>query len=128
MPLISEFDALLLDNARDHGADVREEHAVTDVDTSGPTPVVRACARDGAELRLTPRFVVDASGQSALLGRKHAYRQFNEFFKNLAVFGYFRVDNATRGYYTGRLQFLSAAAILAIVGAGVFCARWIYWL
>jgi hypothetical protein len=44
------------------------------------------------------------------------------------VFGYFRVDNATRGYYTGRLQFLSAAAILAIVGAGVFFARWIHWL
>ena len=44
------------------------------------------------------------------------------------VFGYFRVDNATRGYYTGRLQFLSAAAILAIVGAGVVLARWIHWL
>jgi hypothetical protein len=44
------------------------------------------------------------------------------------MFGYFRVDNATRGYYTGRLQFLSAAAILAIVGAGVVLARWIHWL
>lgn len=44
------------------------------------------------------------------------------------VFSYFRVDTATRGYYTGRLQFLSAAAILAIVGAGVFLARWIHWL
>lgn len=44
------------------------------------------------------------------------------------VFGYFRLDNATRGYYTGRLQFLSAAAILAIVGAGVMAARWIAWL
>ncbi|HUE71640.1 MAG TPA: hypothetical protein VMP01_12210 [Pirellulaceae bacterium] len=44
------------------------------------------------------------------------------------VFGYFRVDNATRGYYTGRLQFLSAAAILAIVGAGVVLGRWIHWL
>jgi hypothetical protein len=44
------------------------------------------------------------------------------------VFSYFRVDNATRGYYTGRLQFLSAAAILAIVGAGVVLGRWIYWL
>jgi halogenation protein CepH len=86
----AEFDHLLLQNARDHGVDVREEHAVTDVDTGGPTPVVRARARDGAELRLAPRFVVDASGQSALIGRTHAYRRFNEFFKNLAVFGYFR--------------------------------------
>jgi hypothetical protein len=45
-----------------------------------------------------------------------------------AVFGYFRLDNATRGYYTGRLQFMTAAAILAIVGAGIFVARWIHWM
>ena len=44
------------------------------------------------------------------------------------VFGYFRLDNATRGYYTGRLQFMAAAAILAIVASGVMFSRWIYWL
>lgn len=44
------------------------------------------------------------------------------------VFSYFRLDNATRGYYTGRLQFMTAAAILAIVGSGAVLARWIYWL
>jgi hypothetical protein len=44
------------------------------------------------------------------------------------VFGYFRVDNATRGYYTGRLQFLTAAAILAVVGVGVVAARWVVWM
>ena len=86
----AEFDKLLLDNARDHGADVREEHAVTAVDTDGPTPVVHARAEGGAELRLSPRFVVDASGQAALIGRARGFRRFNEFFKNLAVFGYFR--------------------------------------
>jgi hypothetical protein len=45
-----------------------------------------------------------------------------------SVFGYFRLDNATRGYYTGRLQFMAAAAILAIVGAGAVLARWITWM
>ena len=45
-----------------------------------------------------------------------------------SIFGYFRLDNATRGYYTGRLQFMTAAAILAILGAGVFAARWITWM
>jgi hypothetical protein len=44
------------------------------------------------------------------------------------VFGYFRLDNATRGYYTGRLQFMAAGAILAIVASGVIFSRWIYWL
>src|SRR5882724_12809531 len=36
----AEFDQLLLENARAHGADVREEHAVTRVATGGVTPVV----------------------------------------------------------------------------------------
>jgi hypothetical protein len=45
-----------------------------------------------------------------------------------SVFSYFRLDNATRGYYTGRLQFMTTAAILAIVGAGTILAQWITWL
>jgi hypothetical protein len=34
------------------------------------------------------------------------------------LFGYFRLDTATRGYYTSRLQFLVALAILALIVAG----------
>lgn len=45
-----------------------------------------------------------------------------------SVFGYFRMDNATRGYYTGRLQFMTAAAILAVVVAGAVVGNWIHWL
>ncbi len=46
----------------------------------------------------------------------------------LALFGYFNVDTATRGFYTGRLKFVTAAAILAIVVAGWMLARSIPWL
>jgi hypothetical protein len=45
-----------------------------------------------------------------------------------SVFGYFRLDNATRGYYSSRLQFMTAAAVLAVIGAGVVAARYITWL
>lgn len=38
------------------------------------------------------------------------------------VFGYFRIDTATRGYYTGRLQFTSATVILAVIVAGILLA------
>ena len=41
----AEFDQLLLENARDHGAEVHEEHAVEEIDTSGPTPVLRGGRR-----------------------------------------------------------------------------------
>lgn len=39
------------------------------------------------------------------------------------VFGYFRLDTATRGYYTGRLQLASAVVILTLIVAGVLLAR-----
>jgi FAD-dependent halogenase len=86
----AQFDDVLLKNARAHGAEVHEEHAVTRVDTSGPTPVVHARRADGRELRLAPRFLIDASGQQALIGSTQKLRRFDEFFKNLAIFGYFK--------------------------------------
>jgi FAD-dependent halogenase len=86
----AEFDQLLLENARAHGADVREEHAVTSIELDAGRPVVHARGAGGATLRLTPRWVVDASGQAAVIGRARGLRRFNDFFKNLAIFGYFR--------------------------------------
>ncbi len=44
------------------------------------------------------------------------------------VFGYFRLDTATRGYYTGRLQFIAAVAILAAIVAGLVLARQVPWI
>lgn len=48
----------------------------------------------------------------------------------VTVFGYFRLDNATRGFYTGRLQFVAIAAVLALVAAGVLAVKWtgVNWL
>lgn len=44
------------------------------------------------------------------------------------VFGYFRLDTATRGYYTGRLQFSAGVVILAVIVAGIMLARQIPWM
>lgn len=44
------------------------------------------------------------------------------------MFGYFKLDTATRGYYTGRLQFAAAGAILALIAASVVLGKWIPWL
>ena len=44
------------------------------------------------------------------------------------VFGYFRADHATRGYYTRRLQTMAAAGVVAIIVAGTVFAQWITWL
>ncbi len=39
------------------------------------------------------------------------------------VLGYFKADNATRGYYTTRLQLGTAGAIVALVASGVMLLR-----
>lgn len=44
------------------------------------------------------------------------------------LFSYFRVDTATKGYYTRRLQFATAGAILALVTASVVLTKFIPWM
>lgn len=86
----AEFDDLLLRNAADHGAEVHQEHQVTFIDLEDAQPVVCVESASGGTATLRPRLLIDASGQQAFLGRALGLRRFNEFFKNLAVFGYWR--------------------------------------
>ncbi|MBM4002084.1 MAG: hypothetical protein FJ295_02185 [Planctomycetes bacterium] len=46
----------------------------------------------------------------------------------LMVFGYLRADTATRGYYSKRLQFATAVAILGLLVAGLMITKHIQWL
>lgn len=86
----AEFDTILLDNARANGVDVREGHAVSEVLFDGDRATgVRFRADGGAEGELEADFVVDASGQTALIGRARNLRRWDPFFQNLAVYGYF---------------------------------------
>ena len=89
-----EFDAILLNNARRSGVDVREGWQVTRVvlDDDGSATAVRCRATDGSsgEVELSDGYVVDASGQSGVLARQLGLREWDEFFRNLAVYGYFK--------------------------------------
>jgi flavin-dependent dehydrogenase len=83
------FDQLLLDNSRAHGVDVREGHQVTDVLFADDRAVGVQYTADDTEGVVQARFVVDASGQGALLGHKLQLRRWDAFFQNLAVYAYF---------------------------------------
>ena len=89
-----EFDAILLNNARRSGVDTREGWQATRVvfGDDGAAAAVRARPMDGSsdEIELPARFVVDASGQSGLLSRQLELREWDDFFRNLAVFGYYK--------------------------------------
>ena len=98
--LRSEFDHLLLRHAAALGVDVREAHRVEAVHYDGRNRVV-AIDEHGTRVEAEAPYVIDASGQQALLGYRDRLRAFNPFFKNLAVFGYFadaiRLDGPRAG-------------------------------
>ena len=83
------FDQLLLENSRACGVEVREGHQVVEVlSEAGRTAGVRYRSDAGHDGAVRARFVVDASGQAALLGRRFGLRRWDPFFRNLAVYGY----------------------------------------
>lgn len=86
-----KFDEILLRNAQRLGVDVREGVAAQDALTrDGRVSGVRYTDAAGRTRTVESRFVVDASGNSSRLykyagGKRH----YSDFFKNLALFGYF---------------------------------------
>jgi halogenation protein CepH len=83
------FDQLLLDHSHRCGVDVRQGHQVRDVlFDQGRAVGVRYTTDDGAAGTVRAGFVVDASGQGAVLGRALGLRRWDPFFRNLAVYGY----------------------------------------
>ena len=107
--LRSEFDHILLRHAASLGVDVREGHRVQTLqhdERDGRTRVVATDER-GAQTIVDAQWVIDASGQQALVGRRDGLREFNPFFKNLAVFGYYENAERLNGPIAGNI--LSAA-------------------
>ncbi len=85
-----KFDSILLDNSRAKGVDVRERHHVAEVLFDGGRAAgVRFRDDAGREQVARADFIVDASGQNGLLGRQLGLREWDDFFQNLAVYGYF---------------------------------------
>jgi flavin-dependent dehydrogenase len=85
----ARFDEILLDNARAAGVDAREGHAVNEVCFEGERAIGARYTSAAGEGMVAARCIVDASGQSALLGRKLGLRRWDSFFQNVAVYGYF---------------------------------------
>jgi halogenation protein CepH len=87
----SKFDQILLDHARHMGVEVREQHTVTDViDDEGRVRGVSYTNQEGTAGTVLAKYVVDASGnKSRIYQRAGAKRQYSEFFRSLALFGYF---------------------------------------
>ncbi|MBB5953857.1 flavin-dependent dehydrogenase [Saccharothrix tamanrassetensis] len=84
-----EFDKLLLDNAREHGCEVREQHRVTDfeIGEDGVSTVTFQNA-DGVSTTVRTRWIVDSSGQGGLVTKRLHEQHWDPYLKNLAVWTY----------------------------------------
>jgi len=88
----SEFDTMLLDNAQEKGAMLRQGINVRDVLMEGSRVVgVRGDEVNGAKgLEWRARVVVDASGRDSLLSRKFGWKDRDAELNKIAVWSYFK--------------------------------------
>jgi flavin-dependent dehydrogenase len=109
--LRSEFDKMMLDNAREHGVDAHEGVRMTEVLMEGDRAVgVRILAEDGTPREVRCRVVVDASGQSSVLMSRLGLRQWDSELKKAALWTYFKGARRESGRDEG------ATLVLAVQG------------
>ena len=89
--LRSEFDQMLLDNARRRGVEIRQQVTVRDVLMDGARVAgVRADEKDGRKgVDIRAKVVVDATGRDALLSRKFGWRDKDADLNKIAVWSYY---------------------------------------
>ena len=87
----AEFDQMMLDNAREHGVDVREGIRVLDVlFEDGRAVGVRAIDEAGVEQEIRSTVVVDAAGQSCLIQDRLGLREWDPVLKKAAIWTYWK--------------------------------------
>ncbi|WP_370964538.1 tryptophan 7-halogenase [Amycolatopsis sp. cg9] len=103
-----KFDQILVRNAERKGVTVREGCTVTRVLSEAERVSGLEYVDDGgATHRVNAKFVVDASGNGSRLHTHVGERRYSEFFRNLALFGYF--ENGKRLPEPNSGNILSAA-------------------
>lgn len=89
--LRSEFDLMLLNNARAKGVEVREETSVIELlKEDGRVVGVRAQTKDGADLEFRAPMTIDASGRDAFSAVRHNWRLPDPKLRKVAVWTYYK--------------------------------------
>jgi flavin-dependent dehydrogenase len=87
----SEFDHIMLNNAREHGVNVHEGVRVLEVLFEGDRAVgVRIKTEDGNEQEVRSKVVVDASGQSSMLMDRLGLRAWDPVLRKAALWTYWK--------------------------------------
>ncbi len=106
----SEFDAMMLQNAREHGVEVHEGVRVLDVLFEGERAVgVRVKEEDGTEREVRAPVTVDASGQVGILQNRLGLRVWDPLLNKGAVWTYWRGAYRDAGRDEGATMVLQTA-------------------
>jgi len=108
--LRSEFDKMMLDNAREHGVQAHEGVRVLEVLFSGERAVgLRIRHEDGTQRDVRAKVVIDASGQSAMISNRFKLRVADPELKKGALWTYFEGAYRDQGRDEGATMVLQTA-------------------
>jgi flavin-dependent dehydrogenase len=106
----SEFDQLLLENAREHGVSAHEGVRVLDVLFDGDRAVgVKIRTENGATRDIRAHVVVDASGQNGLLQNRLGLRVWDPVLNKGAIWTYFEGAHRDTGRDEGATLVIQTA-------------------
>ncbi len=105
----SEFDKMMLDNAREHGVNVHEGARVLEVLFEGERAVGVTVQTTDGRRDVRARVIVDASGQVGLLQNKFRLRVWDPFLNKSAVWTYWQGAYRDTGKNEGATMVLQTA-------------------
>src|SRR4051812_37665963 len=100
--LRSEFDQMLLDNAREKGAEVREETTVNRLLMEGERVVgVEVTDKSGRTYEVRAPITLDCSGKEAFTSNKLGWRMRDPYLNKIAVWTYYKDSKRGEGVDEG---------------------------
>ncbi len=103
------FDKMMLDNAVEHGLEVRQGVSVGEVLFDGDRAVGVRVKTEGGFEDIAARVVVDATGMTALLSRQLGIREPDEKLKNASIYAYFKGALCDEGRNAGATIIINTA-------------------
>ena len=101
--LRSEFDQILLDNARSKGAEVTEEMTVTELlKEDGRAVGVRARDKSGQVAEYRAPMILDCTGKEAFCAVRNGWRMKDPYLNKIAVWTYYKGSRREPGIDEGQ--------------------------
>ena len=101
--LRSEFDQMLLDNARDKGAEVKEEVTVQSlIKEDGHVVGVQALDKSGHITEYRAQITIDCTGKEAMTATRQGWRMRDPYLNKVAVWTYYKGSTREPGIDEGQ--------------------------